>query len=129
MDRRRFLLIYLAGDRALPRKVAAQSGRIWRIGYLSLVSGTLERYRPWTTAFRDGLRQLGYVLMSYRTEFVELFRRGATLAEKILKGAKPADLPVEQPAKFELILNLRTAKALGITIPPSLLLRADQVIE
>jgi putative tryptophan/tyrosine transport system substrate-binding protein len=87
----------------------------------------LEARLPTLHPFRDYLEAAG--LMSYGANNVDLFRRTGDFVDKILKGAKTADLPVEQPAKFELVINLKTAKALGLEIPPILLARADEVIE
>jgi putative tryptophan/tyrosine transport system substrate-binding protein len=78
--------------------------------------------------FTKGWIELGG-LMAYGPDELEMFRRGAVFVDKILKGAKPADIPVEQPTRFKLVINLKTAKALGLTVPPMLLARVDEVIE
>jgi putative ABC transport system substrate-binding protein len=82
---------------------------------------------PMMTAAREYVEAAG--LVSYGPNYPDLFRRAAELVDKILRGAKPADLPVEQPTKFDLVINLTTAKTIGLTVPPTLLARADEVIE
>ena len=86
-----------------------------------------ESHLPAIYSYRDHVEAGG--LMAYATNFRDLFRRAAIFVDKIFKGAKPGDLPIEQPTKFEFVINLNTAKALGLTIPPVLLARADEVIE
>jgi len=80
------------------------------------------------TMFADGRHVEAGGLMSYAPNYANLFQRAAYFVDRILKGAKAADLPVEQPTKFELVINLKTAKQIGVTIPPNVLARADKVI-
>jgi len=120
-------------DRALTRITAAHPD-----GLVLIVDRFLASYRASIVQFVVKNRLPGMFpypefaqeggLMSYGPDYADLFRRTATYVDKILKGAKPGDLPIEQPTKFELVINLKTAKALGLTIPQSVLLRTDEVI-
>jgi putative ABC transport system substrate-binding protein len=91
-----------------------------------LVKLTAERRLPGIFESKEFVETGG--LMSYGISLADLWRRSATYVDKILKGAKPADLPVEQPTKFEFVINLKAAKQIGLTIPPNVLARADKVI-
>jgi putative ABC transport system substrate-binding protein len=101
----------------------AVAGAHQRLILDSAATNRLPGMYPWTVFVQNG------GLMSYGPDLREMLHHSAYLVDKILKGAKPANLPVEQPTKFELVINMKTAKALGLTIPASVLLRADHVIE
>ena len=96
--------------------------------YRGQIAEMALRNRLPAASLQRELAEAGF-LLTYGADIPELYRRSAGFVDKIFKGAKPADLPVEQPTKFELVVNLKTAKALGIEVPKSLLLRADEVIE
>ena len=121
-------------DRAFATMVTEAAGALFVVANPALnlhrkqILGLAAKHRiPAIYDWRENAEEGG--LMAYGSNNAALSRRVAEYVDKILKGARPADLPVEQPTKFELVINLKTAKALGLTIPPSLLLRADQVIE
>ncbi len=121
-------------DRALATMRKARPGGLVVFGY-----PTISRYRSKTiefalknrlpTIFTTDRNVVAGGLMSYGADFLDLYRRAAAFVDKILKGAKPADLPIEQPRKFVLTINLKTAKQIGLTIPSSILYRADKVIK
>jgi putative ABC transport system substrate-binding protein len=122
-------------DAAVARLVGAPVEAIMQVGVSPIVGNSIARVigpanqkRIPVIAGAASLAEAGG-LFSYSGSFIDRMRRSAVLVDKILKGAKPADLPVEQPTRFELVVNLKAAKALGITIPRSILLRADRVIE
>jgi putative ABC transport system substrate-binding protein len=132
-------LISLEASRSEQYGGAFSHARNARCGALVVLSNALAfanrqqivdlaaRHRLPSIYFRREFVALGG-LMSYGLDQIERYRRVAALIDKVLKGAKPADLPVEQPKKFELIINLKTAKQIGLTIPPNVLARADRVI-
>jgi putative tryptophan/tyrosine transport system substrate-binding protein len=104
-----------------------QSDPLMNTNRIQINTLALNARLPTFSGIRDYVEAGG--LMSYGPNFPDLFRRAAEFVDKILRGAKPADLPVEQPTRFDLVVNLKTAKALGLTVPPTLLARADEVIE
>ena len=111
--------------RQLSALIAIRSGLLKR-HQKRIVDFAIEQRLPSIFDGNDFVEAGG--LMSYNTDDDESFKRAAVYMDKILKGAKPAELPVEQPSKFELVINLKTAKQIGLTIPPNVLVRADRVI-
>jgi putative ABC transport system substrate-binding protein len=109
------------------RKLKAPGANRARILAAAIDEFAAKNRLPSSYPFRGAVEDGG--LISYGPSLADLWRRAATYVDKILKGAKPGDLPVEQPTKFELVINLKTAKALGLTIPQSVLQRADELIQ
>lgn len=113
--------------RQRPDAVMVGQDNVFYLTRSKIVQSMSRQRIPAIYAFREAVADGG--LMSYANSTEAMFRRAAMFVARILKGARPSDLPVEQPTTFEMVINLKTAKALGLTIPPSLLLRADQVVE
>jgi putative ABC transport system substrate-binding protein len=115
--------IFAAMDKNRPDAVIVQP----TLGLKRPAELALKYRLPAASIFREFVEEGG--LISYGVVEADVYRRGAVLVDKILKGAKPVDLPIEQPTKFELVINVKTAKVLGITLPPAILARANEVIE
>jgi putative ABC transport system substrate-binding protein len=118
---------FAALERHRPDAIVAFSDPLTVLNRRQIVEFAMQQRLPLISELRQ-FAEAG-ALISYGASLADLLRRAAGHVDKILRGAKPADLPVEQPTKFELIINMKTAKALGLAIPPSLLLQADQIIE
>jgi putative ABC transport system substrate-binding protein len=113
--------------RERPEALLVLADRLFLHHRMRIMDFAAEQRLPGVHAYRELVEAGG--LMSYGPSYADMHRRAATYVDKILKGAKPADLPVERPTKFELVINLKAAKALGLSIPPSIILRADEVFE
>ena len=119
--------VFPAVPQERPDAVFVMPDAIFLVQPIPLIDFAKRNRLPMVAAFRE-MVEAG-ALMSYTPSLADLLRRAPVYVDKILKGTKPAELPVEQPTKFELVVNLKTAKTLGLTIPQTILLRADQVIE
>jgi len=126
-DREQLDAVFKAIIASRATAVIVAAAPLFSVHLPQLVEFAARNRLPAMYSFREYVEAGG--LMAYGPSLTDSWQRAAIYVDKILKGAKPADLPVEQPTKFELVINMKTAKALGLTIPPSLLLRADQVIE
>ena len=122
-----FEKVFAALSKERPDGLYVTTGTLLTNNPKRIVGFALKSRLPSVYARREDIEAGG--LMSYGADLADIYRRVAIYVDKILKGAKPADLPVEQPTKFELVINLKTAKQIGLTIPPNVLTRADKVIK